>query len=215
MSCELSTNLDRRRRTYGCMVGLALACVSLVACQAHQSETPTNDWHPVVLADGRFRVRFPGAPESEDAQIDSPDGQVAVWGRKYHIDGMFFKALVLQFPAATIEAKPDKLAFVEQSSATWERAKTGAVREMMQTIADASVPAMEHRFSYPAGIQASGQSIQAGFAIHRSWLIENALATAFVDVLQSTYEANPELVNQRLDAFFEQIEIIPSPVPVD
>ena len=188
---------------------LVFVAASASGCNSASPRTEDADWLSVVLCEGQVKAYFPDAPRAESLDVETAQGNVHFQSRKSMVDGIFFNARAITFPQSVIDAKEDKRAFLIQLAKNAETAKPGATRVYLRSFEESAVPAVEHRFRYPAGSTGAGQQYAPGFSIYRTWLLDDTVFSLFVDVVQSAYDSEPAVLDQRIDKFFSTAKVTP------
>ncbi|NLS92649.1 MAG: hypothetical protein GXX96_10875 [Planctomycetaceae bacterium] len=188
-----------------------LALTVVVGCSSCNSPSidRSDAWQTLRFLDESIQVDFPATPVAETQNAETEEGVVRFASHKAMVNGIFFNVLLATFPESTIEARDDKQAFLMQISQQHELAKAGARREYLRSQPSAAVPAIEHRYSYPMGTNNAGQQYAPGFAVWKTFLVDNTICSVFVDVVQSAYDSEPARVEEMIDKFFSSIEFDP------
>lgn len=166
-----------------------------------------GDWVKVSALDGRVSVTMPVEPKTESRTVQSKVGPIIFDSKKAATTRGVWNLLVVTYPEDLIASNPDSLAFLERLAEGNEKQKAGMTRDHVKEIENATYPAIEHRFHYPAGRNSEGGMYGAGFAIYRNYLVGNSTCSAFVDVFGSSYDAAPMQLDAEIDRFFSSFEI--------
>lgn len=186
-----------------------LSAVAVLGCGAGSPwpATPDDAWKSVELLNGSIKVSFPSNPATEVGKRDTKQGTAEFTSYKVMSHGIFFNVLLVTFPESVIAGKSDKVAFLMQLSERHESAKEAAQRQYLRPVQSAPVPTVEHRFQYSQGTTKDGQTYAPGFALWRTYLIDNTVCSVFTDVVQSAYDSAPHQSERRIETFFSSVEL--------
>ena len=169
------------------------------------AEVP-SDWQTITALEGRVSIQLPGKPISAEQVSQIEEGPVTFVVNKYSSRGRFWNFQVVTYPAALIEAVPDRIEFLQQIGAGTMRGKVGSEQISAKTMKDSAYPAVRLEYRYPPGKNSAGQ-YGGGQAFHELYLIGNQLCWAYVDVLDVAREVENGKVTAELKHFFASLVI--------
>lgn len=168
---------------------------------------PVDNWHDVVVDNGRITIRMPTVPTPVQQSLNRESGTIHFLAHKSQAGGVFFNLNLVTYPETMMAANGGGTAFLAKIGEGNMVQKAGSSQEALTVIEDAGVPAIEHIYRYPAGTNSAGYQYAPGYAVHRMYLLGNQVCWAFVDVVDSYAESNRETVETEVQRFFDSLEI--------
>ena len=164
-------------------------------------------WQQVTVGNGRFTVEMPAAPIPVSRTVDGSHGPIKFLIHKAQIGGVFLNFNLISYPEAAVKANGGGTTFLKKLAAGMLLQKQGSQQEFLNNLEEEGRPAIEHKYRYPAGRTSIGTQYDAGYSIHRMYLVGDQVCWVFADVVGRYAAAEADDVQAEIDRFFGSVTI--------